>query len=67
MKPTTNESNVFPLFDDEVSAERKKCDCCGDWLTVRCGVCRGCPDEGADIRQLACGIAAVDRATSGRT
>jgi hypothetical protein len=40
----------------------RRCGCCGGWLSPRCPVCAGEPDDGVTIEHIARGVAAVDRA-----
>jgi predicted RNA-binding Zn-ribbon protein involved in translation (DUF1610 family) len=40
-----------------------RCPTCGGRLTVRCVICRGFPDPGVTVEDLARGVAQVDTAT----
>jgi hypothetical protein len=41
----------------------RRCVTCGAFLSARCELCRGVPDQEVSIEDLARGVAAVDRAT----
>jgi hypothetical protein len=42
-----------------------KCTTCGSWVTRRCTICRGEPDEDVSIETVARGCAQVHRAVRG--
>jgi hypothetical protein len=43
------------------------CAACEAFVSPRCVICRGAPDPGVSLEQLARGVAQVDRAVSSNT
>lgn len=54
------------ILSHDVRRAGSRCGTCGVPVTPRCVICRGEPDAGVTIEQIARGVYSVDRAAASR-